>query len=71
MKENPRSKVKIYLTKLSRDRAERVILSALMGLNKAENTATPVACGWAGAMLRSLDHLGWSSEAKDCKIIKK
>ena len=39
--------------------------------NKAEYTATPVACGWAGAYLRSLDRLGRSSEAKDCKNPKK
>ena len=39
--------------------------------NKAGYTATPVACGWAGADLRSLDHLGRSSEAKDRKNPKK
>ena len=25
-------------------------------INKAEYTATPVACEWVGAVLRSLDH---------------
>ena len=35
--------------------------------NKAGYTATPVACGWAGLYLRSLDHLGRSSEVKEYK----
>ena len=35
--------------------------------NKAGYTATPVACGGQGLFLRSLDHLGKSSEAKDRK----
>ena len=39
--------------------------------NKAGYTATPVACGWAGAVLELLEHLGRSSEAKDRKNIKK
>ena len=39
--------------------------------NKAGYTATPVACGWAGLYLRSLHHLGRSSEAKDRKKTKK
>ena len=38
--------------------------------NKAGYTATPVACEWAGAVLRSLDHLGRGSEAKDHKKSK-
>ena len=33
--------------------------------NKAGYTATPVACGWAGAVLRRLiEHLGRSSKLK-------
>ena len=39
--------------------------------NKAGYTATPVACGGQGLFLRSLDHLGRSSEAKDRKKQKK
>ena len=39
--------------------------------NKAGYTATPVACGWAGAVFELLEHLGRSSEAKDRKNIKK
>ena len=39
-------------------------------LNKTGYTATPVACGWAGAVFELLQHLGRSSEAKDCKNIK-
>ena len=39
--------------------------------NKAGYTATPVACGWAGAVIELLEHLGRSSEAKDRKNIKK
>ena len=39
--------------------------------NKAGNTATPVACGRAGLYLRSLNHLGRSSEAEDNKNHKK
>ena len=39
--------------------------------NKARNTATPVACGWAGAEFELPEHLGRSSEAKDRKNIKK
>ena len=37
------------------------------GRNKAGYTATPVACGWAGAIFESLDHLGRSSEVKNIK----
>ena len=33
--------------------------------------ATPVACGWAGAVFELPEHLGRSSEAKDRKNIKK
>ena len=40
-------------------------------LNKAGYTATPVACGWAGAVFELLKHLGRSGEAKDRKNIKK
>ena len=36
-------------------------------INKAGYTATEVACGWAGAILRSLDYLGRSSEVKEIK----
>ena len=39
--------------------------------NKAGYTATPVACGWAGEVIESLEHLGTSGEAKDRKNIKK
>ena len=39
--------------------------------NKAGYTATPVACGWAGAVFELPEHLGRSSEAKDRKNIKK
>ena len=39
--------------------------------NKAGYTATPVACGWAGAVFELLEHLRRSSEAKDRKNIKK
>ena len=39
--------------------------------NKAGYTATPVACGWAGAVFELLKHLGRSSDAKDRKNIKK
>ena len=39
--------------------------------NKAGYTATPVACGWAGAVFELLEHLGRSSEAEDSKNIKK
>ena len=39
--------------------------------NKAEYTATSVACGWAGAVFELLKHLARSSEAKDRKNIKK
>ena len=39
--------------------------------NKAGYTATSVACGWAGAVIESLEHLGKSGEAKDRKNIKK
>ena len=35
--------------------------------NKAGYTATEVARGWAGAILRSPDHFGKSSEAKEIK----
>ena len=35
--------------------------------NKAGYTATEVACGWAGAILRSPDHFGKSSEVKEKK----
>ena len=38
--------------------------------NKAANTATPVACGWAGAEFELPEHLGRSSKAKDRKNIK-
>ena len=38
--------------------------------NKAGYTATPVACGWAGAVFALPEHLGRSSEAKDRKNIK-
>ena len=40
--------------------------------NKAGNTATPVACGWAGAVLkRSTEHLGRSSRLKKLKNAEK
>jgi len=39
--------------------------------NKAGQTATLVACGWAGAVFELLKHLGKCSEAKDRKNIKK
>ena len=39
--------------------------------NKAGYTATPVACGRAGAVFHSQEHLGKSSRAKDRKNIKK
>ena len=39
--------------------------------NKAGYTATSVACGWAGAVIELLEHLGKSGEAKDRKNIKK
>ena len=39
--------------------------------NKAGYTATLVACGWAGAVVELLNHLGKCSEAKDRKNIKK
>ena len=39
--------------------------------NKAGYTATLVACGWAGAVIELLEHLGKSGEAKDRKNIKK
>ena len=45
-------------------------LSAFVG-NKAGYTATPVACGWAGAIIEVTNHLGRSSEAKNCKNPKK
>ena len=35
--------------------------------NKAGYTATEVACGWAGAIFRSPDYLGRSSEVKEIK----
>ena len=38
---------------------------------RAGYTATPVACGWAGSIFRSLDHLGRSSVAKNHKNSKK
>ena len=38
--------------------------------NKAGYMATPVACGWAGAVLRSLDHLGRGVRAKIAKTAK-
>ena len=40
-------------------------------INKAGYTASPVACGWAGAVFGLLEHLGRSSEAKGRKNIKK
>ena len=42
-----------------------------MRKNKAGNTATLVACGWAGAVFELLELLGKCSEAKDHKNIKK
>ena len=33
--------------------------------NKARYTATPVACGWVGAIFELLEHWGRGSEAKD------
>ena len=39
--------------------------------NKAGDTATLVACGWAGAVFELLKHLARSSEPKDRKNIKK
>ena len=33
--------------------------------DKAGYTATPVACGWAGAAFEVIKHLGWNSETKD------
>ena len=36
--------------------------------NKGGNMATPVACGWAVVIF---EHLGWSSEAKHRKYMKK
>ena len=40
-------------------------------INKAGYTATPVVCGWAGAVFKLLKHLGKSGKAKDRKNIKK
>ena len=40
-------------------------------INKAGYTATSVACGWAGAVIELLEHLGKSDEAKERKNIKK
>ena len=40
-------------------------------LNKAGYMATPVACGWAGAVFELLKHLGRSREAKDRKNLEK
>ena len=34
---------------------------------KAGYTATPVACGWAGAVFELLEHLSRSSKAKTAK----
>ena len=39
-------------------------------INKAGYTATPVVCGWAGAVFKLLKHLGKSGKAKDRKNIK-
>ena len=39
----------------------------ILHFNEAGYTATPVACGWAGAEFELLEHLGRSSEAKDHK----
>ena len=50
---------------------EVVSYGTSMKRNKAGYTATPVACGWAGAVIELLKHLGKSSEAKDRKNIKK
>ena len=44
---------------------KRALLPSSM--NKAGYTATPVACGWAGAVFELLKHLGKCSEAKDRK----
>ena len=44
---------------------------AISKQNKAGYTASPVACGWAGAVFELLKHLGKCSEAKDRKNIKK
>ena len=38
--------------------------------NKAENTATPVACGRGGAVLKK-EHLGKSSRLKNAKKVKR
>ena len=47
------------------------MLAGAVSTNKDGYTATPVACGWAGAYLRSLDLLGRSSEAKNRENPKK
>ena len=39
--------------------------------NKTGYTATPVACGWAGAVIEVTDYLGRSSDAKNPKDPKK
>ena len=51
---------------------KRDVESRSMRLNKAEYTATLVACGWAGAVLeRSLGHLGRSCVLKKLKNAEK
>ena len=39
--------------------------------NKAGYTASPVACGWAGAIFEVTREFGQEHEAKDRKDIKK
>ena len=39
--------------------------------NKAGYAVTPVACGWAGAVIELTRHLGRSSELKKLKYAKK
>ena len=58
-----------YFLTNQRQRPIRFPIEGLQ-LNKAGNTATPVACGWAGAVLEATYHLGRSHEAKDSKNSK-
>ena len=66
MKGYPRMNAKICLTKISRDRAERVLLKTRPDTRLPQSRA-----GGQGPYLRSLDHLGRSSKAIDRKNPKK
>ena len=44
-----------------------MVSSVAENKNKAGYTVIEVACGWAGAHLRSSDYLGKSSEVKEIK----